>query len=220
MPIIHIVDDEPPLRRALGRVLTSEGFEVRSSSSGVEFLSDPDAVAVDCVLLDIAMPGMDGLSVQRELRRRGCPVPVIFLTGRGDIPMSVRAMKDGAVDFLTKPVRRAALLTAVTLAIGRARALREERLFLEDARERLARLTPREREVMRHVLAGRINKVIADRLGTAEGTVKVHRARLMEKLELASVPDLVRFAERLGIAPAEDRAPPASSAPVRPVAPG
>jgi FixJ family two-component response regulator len=129
----------------------------------------------------------------------------VFLTGRGDIAMSVRAMKSGAADFLTKPVRRADLLRAVRTAVERAEQSRLEHERIESARAKATRLTPREREVMQHVLAGRLNKIIADRLGTAEGTVKVHRARLMEKLGLDSVPDLVRFAELAGISPAADR---------------
>jgi FixJ family two-component response regulator len=203
MNTIHIVDDEPALRRALARVLESDGNPVRCCESASEFLDGLDTTSSGCVLLDVAMPGMDGLALQERLREVAPQLPVIFLTGRGDIAMSVRAMKAGAIDFLTKPVRRADLLRAVHAAVDRTERLRQDHERVVEARMRIERLTPRELEVMRHVLAGQLNKVIADRLGTAEGTVKVHRARMMEKLGLESVPDLVRFASLAGISPAE-----------------
>lgn len=207
MNTIHIVDDEPELRRALARVLESEGYAVRCCASAGEFLDGLQDTMSGCVLLDVAMPGLDGLSLQERLCLAAPHLPVVFLTGRGDIAMSVRAMKAGAVDFLTKPVRRADLLRAVRAAVERADRARSDHARVEAARVKASKLTPREREVMQHVLAGRLNKIIADRLGTAEGTVKVHRARLMEKLGVDSVPDLVRFAELAGIppAPSDDR---------------
>lgn len=204
MNTIHIVDDEPALRRALARVLESEGHPVRCCASASEFLDGLQATSSGCVLLDVAMPGMDGLALQERLREIAPQLPVIFLTGRGDIAMSVRAMKAGAIDFLTKPVRRADLLRAVHAAVDRTERLRHDHERVLEARTRIDRLTPRELEVMRHVLAGQLNKVIANRLGTAEGTIKVHRARMMEKLGLESVPDLVRFASLAGISPAEE----------------
>jgi FixJ family two-component response regulator len=205
MITVHVVDDEPELRRALARVLESGGYRVRACASADEFLDGLQETMSGCVLLDVAMPGIDGLALQEKLRVVAPHLPIVFLTGRGDIAMSVRAMKSGAVDFLTKPVRRADLLRAVRTAVERAEQSRLEHERIESARAKATRLTPREREVMQHVLAGRLNKIIADRLGTAEGTVKVHRARLMEKLGLDSVPDLVRFAELAGISPAADR---------------
>jgi FixJ family two-component response regulator len=200
-PCIFLVDDEPELTRALARLLQADGFAVRAFHSADDFLAHVTPADVGCVVLDVAMPGLDGLTVQHRLSHLP-GLSVVFLTGHGDIPMSVHAIKAGAVDFLTKPVKRDDLLRAVRASLDIARtqaaAMRDE----VQARERLDRLTPREREVFEHVIAGRLNKVIADRLGTAEHTIKVHRGRVMEKLGTESVADLVRLAQQLGIAPA------------------
>ena len=196
---VFLVDDEPELCRALTRLLQTEGFVVRSFGSASDFL---DALAEDdsgCAVLDVAMPGIDGLELQQRIAGR---LSVVFLTGHGDIPMSVRAMKAGAVDFLTKPIRSADLLRAVRAGLERADARRAATEASVGLRERLGQLTPREREVLEHVIAGRPNKVIAGRLGTTEQTIKVHRGRVMEKMGVGSVAALVRAAEQLGIAPA------------------
>ncbi len=199
--VVFVVDDEPELTRALARLLQAEGFAVRAFHSAGEFLAHADAADVGCVVLDVAMPDLDGLALQERLVHLP-GLAVVFLTGHGDIPMSVRAVKAGAVDFLTKPVKRDDLLRAVRAGLGIARARATAMHAHDEARARLTRLTPREREVFVHVIAGRLNKVIADRLGTAEHTVKVHRGRVMAKLGADSVADLVRLAQQLGIPPA------------------
>lgn len=201
-PKVFVVDDEPDLRRALERLLQAEGFEVRSFGSAADFLgqlADDDA---GCIVLDVAMPGVDGLELQRRLAQGGAQLPIVFLTGHGDIPMSVQAIKAGAVDFLTKPVKRADLLRAVQAALGRAEAGRAIAEATAMLRARLAQLTPREREVLEHVISGRLNKVTAARLGTTEQTIKVHRGRVMEKLGVGSVVELVRVAQQLDVSPA------------------
>lgn len=199
---VHVVDDEDDVRRALERLLRSEGLQVESHASGEAFLEALDEDARGCAVLDVAMPGMSGPEVQERLLAAGRPFAVVFLTGRGDIPTTVRTIKAGAVDFLTKPVRSAELLRAV--AQGMARVCAEVARLDEAAVDgrRLERLTPRERDVLVEVIAGRSNKAIGQRLGVAEQTVKLHRARVMEKLEVPSVAELVRFAQRAGIDPA------------------
>ena len=200
--VVAVVDDEPAVRRALGRLLRAEGFDVRSYASAGEFLDRVRSEPVDCAVVDVAMPGLTGLELQARLKREGVGVPLIFLTGRGDIPMSVRAIKEGAVNFLTKPVDASALLAAVQAALedlGRRRVAEEER---GELRRRFDLLTPREFEVLRHVIAGKPNKRIAADLGVGEQTVKVHRMRITEKLGLTSVAEIVRGAERLGVQPA------------------
>jgi FixJ family two-component response regulator len=199
---VFVIDDEPDLRRALERLLQAEGFEVRSFGSAPDFLGQLADDDVGCIVLDVAMPGVDGLELQRRLAQGGAQLPIVFLTGHGDIPMSVQAIKAGAVDFLTKPVKRADLLRAVQAALDRAEAGRAIAQATAGLRARLARLTPREREVLEHVISGRLNKVIAARLGTTEQTIKVHRGRVMEKLGVGSVAELVRVAQLLGVAPA------------------
>lgn len=200
-PTVYLVDDEAELRKALNRLLTSEGFSVREFPSADAFLADLPPNGSGCVLLDIAMPGVDGLEAQRQLLERGCTLPIIFLTAQGGIPESVRAVKAGAVDFLAKPVRSDALLGAIASAFEQVALQRTEASQRDVLLERLARLTPREREVFEEVITGRRNKVIADRMGVTEQTVKVHRGRVMEKLEVGSLADLVRLAEALGITP-------------------
>ncbi len=199
---IFLVDDEAELRKALNRLLSSEGFSVLEFASGDAFLQALPVNGSGCVLLDIAMSGTDGLEVQRRLLERGCSLPIIFLTAQGGIPESVRAVKAGAVDFLAKPVKSDDLLRAVTAAFEQLDQQRGEATQREILRERLDRLTPREREVFTQVITGRKNKVIADRMGVTEQTVKVHRGRVMEKLEVGSLADLVRMAELLGVTPA------------------
>jgi len=201
-PVVFIVDDDPSVRKALGRILSASGLDTVTFGSGDEFLARFDPDAPGCVVLDLEMPGLGGLELQHTLVERGANLPVLFLTGRGSIQTSVCAMKDGAVDFLTKPVDAEALLAAVKLAISRDLATREscdERRRIE---RRLATLTPREREVLPYVLAGRLSKQIASDLNIVEKTVKVHRSRIMHKLETKSVAELVRLAGRAGILPA------------------
>lgn len=200
-PTVFVVDDEPELLRAMTRLLRAEGLQVECFESGEAFLDALPSSALGCVLLDLAMPGLDGLEVQRRLIERCPSMPVIFLTAHGGVPESVRAVKAGAVDFLSKPVRRHDLLPAIEAAVAQAREWRAADASLEVLRVRLAALTPREREVFEHVVAGRLNKLIADRLGVSEQTVKVHRARVMDKMVADSVADLVRMADALGVAP-------------------
>jgi FixJ family two-component response regulator len=189
---VYLVDDEPEILKALSRLLGAEGFAVRTFTSAEEFLASSRPEPVACLVLDVAMPQVDGLQLQSRLRGLGSPVPVIFLTGHGDIPMSVRAMKSGAVDFLTKPVQDADFLRAVRSALELAQARVAENEQASEIQSRVNRLTPRERQVMELVVAGLLNKQIAARLGTVEHTVKVHRMRMMEKMEVQSVAELVR----------------------------
>jgi FixJ family two-component response regulator len=196
---VFIVDDDPEVRRALMRLLRAAAFEVTAFRSAREFLSAHDPEAPGCLLLDVIMPDVDGLELQASLRAAGCPLPVIFLTGSGDIPMSVQAMKAGAVNFLTKPVGAVALVAAVTEALQVDGAARHNRALERPLQQRLSTLTAREREVLTHVVAGQLNKQIAADLGTAVKTVKVHRARVMRKMGARSVAELVQFANRIGI---------------------
>ncbi|MBF6023832.1 response regulator transcription factor [Lysobacter niastensis] len=198
-PVVYIVDDDPEVLKALGRLFASCGIQARTSLSPEDFLRAYDAEAPGCLVLDIAMPDMNGLEFQRCLAEKGAPIPVVFLTGSGDIPSSVRAMKDGAVDFLTKPVDAAALMAAVEKGLDLDRVHRERAGEREGLDNLVAQLTAREKEVMTHLLAGRMNKQIAGDLGVAEKTVKVHRSRVMHKLHVRSVAELVRLAERAGL---------------------
>lgn len=199
---VFVVDDEADLRRALERLLRAEGFEVAGFGSAAEFLAGVRGDDTGCVVLDVAMPGLDGLELQQRLAGSAARLPIVFLSGHGDIPMSVQAVKAGAVDFLTKPVRSADLLRAVGAALEIARAGEAAAQSAAGLRERFERLTPREREVLGHVIAGKLNKVIAADLGTSEQTVKVHRGRVMDKLGVSSVAELVRAAQQLGVEPA------------------
>jgi FixJ family two-component response regulator len=196
-----VVDDDPSVLRALARLLSAAGLEVRGFPSPAAFLEAHDPGTPGCLVLDVALPGLDGLEVQKALSVSDCARPIVFVTGRGDIPTTVRAMKGGAVDFLTKPVNDSDLLAAVRNAIEIDRAARQAQVEVDAMRQRLARLTPREREVLVHVVAGRLNKQIAADLGTVEKTIKVHRARIMEKMAVGSLADLVRVAERLELPP-------------------
>jgi len=179
--------------KALGRLLRSAGFEVRTFPSPQVFLNEHDATAPGCVVLDLSMPGLDGLQIQQALSRAGDGCPIVFITGHGDIASSVSAMKAGAVDFLTKPFDASRLLEAVRAAVAKDLAAREARAERSSIGVRMASLTPREREVMAQVCAGRLNKQIAADLGIAEKTVKVHRARVMKKMAVGSVAELVHL---------------------------
>ena len=201
-PIVYLLDDEPDMLKALTRLLRAQGFRVLGFSSAREFLNHERQQGPACLVLDVAMPGIDGLAVQKRLHHSGAGLPVIFLTGHGDIPMSVRAVKAGAEDFLTKPVNAADLLQAIRAALQRASDQDAGSKELAALRERLGRLTPREREVLGHVIAGKMNKQIAADLGTGEQNIKIHRGRLMRKMGVSSVAELVRMAEQLGVAPA------------------
>jgi FixJ family two-component response regulator len=196
---VFLVDDDADVLKALGRLLRASGYDSREFASPEEFLREHDASMPGCAVLDVAMPDLDGLALQKALAAKGIERPVIFLTGRGDIPTTVRAMKAGAVDFLTKPVDAGALLTAIDNARERESREREARAEMEVFIARLATLTPREREVFGHVISGRLNKQIAYALGTVEKTIKVHRSRMMEKMGVRSLAELVRLAERAGI---------------------
>jgi FixJ family two-component response regulator len=196
-PVIHVVDDDEGLRTAVARLLRSEGYEVRTYASAGDFLLAPPVQAAGCVLLDLEMPGPSGLDLQEALQRRPLPLPVVFLTGRGDIASSVSAMKGGAVDFLTKPVEPAELLKAVEVALARDRSARALHEVASEAHARHASLTVREREVFNQVVAGQPNKRIARTLGITERTVKMHRARVMAKMQAGSIAELVHTAELL-----------------------
>ena len=204
---VFVVDDDPAVLKALERLLRSEGYQVRAFSSPSAFLSGHDFEAPGCVVLDLSMPETTGLELQQKLAALGNERAVVFISGHGDIPSSVRAMKGGAVDFLTKPFDDVDLLAAVKAAIGRDLYLRAMRAERSAIRERLAALTAREHEVLLHVVAGRINKQIASDLGTVEKTIKVHRARVMDKMGVDSVAELARLCERAGIGAAPPHTP-------------
>ena len=199
-PIVFVVDDDPSVRTSTERLVRSAGFKVKTFGSAKEFLESFRPEGPACLVLDVRLPGQSGLDLQRELTGSGVQIPIIFMTGHGDIPMSVRAMKAGAVEFLTKPYRKKALLDAIHASIERDRASRQERLEATALRGRYEQLTPREREVMALVVAGLLNKQIAGELATAERTIKFHRAHIMQKMEAESLADLVRMAGQLGIA--------------------
>ena len=199
-PIVYLLDDEPGIVKAVTRLLWTQGFEVQGFTSAASFLQAYSPGSEGCLILDVAMPELDGLRLQGRLTHNGILLPIVFLTGQGDIPMSVRAMKAGAVDFLTKPVKDIDLLRAVRAALARAAEQREAATISA----RLTLLTPREREVMKHVIAGKLNKQTASDLGTGEQNIKIHRGRMMHKLGLDSVADLVRLAEKVGIGKKED----------------
>ena len=198
---VFLVDDDPSVRKALGRLIRSAGYEVQTFASARDFLDQCRAgeESPGCLVLDVRMPGLSGLDLQRELQSANTLVPIVFITGHGDIPMTVKAMKAGAVDFLPKPVKDKLLLTAIVQALERGAQERAAHDEIDDIRRRLDILTPREREVLQLVVTGMLNKQIAYQLGTVEKTVKVHRARVMEKMEVQSLAELVRLAERVGL---------------------
>jgi FixJ family two-component response regulator len=198
-PVVFVVDDDSSLRHALTNLLRSVGLRVETFGSAREFLAGPRPDAPGCVVLDVRLPGLSGLDLQRELAAAQMDLPIIFMTGYGDIPMTVQAMKAGAVEFLTKPFRDQDLLDAIQQALERDRVAWRQRAALAAVRQCYDRLTPREREVMRFVVAGWLNKQIAAELGTSEIMVKVHRGQVMRKMQAASVADLVRMAAQLRI---------------------
>ena len=198
-----LVDDDPAVLKAITRLLNAAGYRTRSFSSPQEFLSAHDPSIPGCAIIDLVMSELDGLHVQQALLETGSERPIIFLSGKGDVSTSVRAMKAGAVDFLTKPVKREALFSAVVRAAKVDALSRQKRDESKSIGDRLATLTHREREVLEYVIAGRLNKQIAASLGTVEKTVKVHRGRMMAKLAVKSVADLVRLADKAGIVPAQ-----------------
>lgn len=195
---VFLVDDDQSVRRALTRLIKSAGYLVQAFASAREFLEywQGTTQSAACLVLDVRMPGLTGLDLQRELQAADTLLPIVFITGHGDIPMGVKAMKEGAVDFLPKPVNDKDLLKAIEQALARARDAHAERADLDDINRKLDTLTPRERQVMQLVVKGYLNKQIAFELGTVEKTVKVHRARVMEKMKVGSLAELVRLAER------------------------
>jgi FixJ family two-component response regulator len=199
--MVYLVDDDASILQALSRLLRATGFQVLTFDTAHRFLERHDPSVPGCLVLDLAMPGLNGLQLQEKLAAAGEPLPVIFLTGQADVPATVNAMKRGAADFLTKPVDRDALLSAVRTAIERDRSTRVAERELTEIRERLQSLTPRQYDVFQHVISGKLNKQTAADIGVAEKTVKAHRARMMEKMKVESVAELVRFAEKLGIEP-------------------
>jgi FixJ family two-component response regulator len=195
-PIVFVVDDDAAARSALESLLQSVGLRVETFGSASAFLQRDAPDAPCCLVLDVRLPGMSGIELQRSLTSTGVSIPIIFITGHGDIPMSVEAMKAGAMEFLTKPFRGQELLDAIHNAIERNRAVRHGEARLAELRRRVDGLTPREREVMQRVIAGLLNKQIAAELGTSERTIKIHRANVMRKMGAESLPDLVRMAEK------------------------
>jgi FixJ family two-component response regulator len=198
--IVHVVDDDAAFRTAISRVLTAAGHRPKLYASAQDYLATPDPEGPACLLLDLRMPGVTGLDLQSALAKRDDAHPVIFLSGHGDIPSTVRAMRDGALDFLTKPVPTATLLEAIHRALESDMDRTQRRGELAELKRRYASLTPRERQVMAGVVAGRLNKQICYALHAAERTVKTHRARVMEKMRVRSVAELVRLAEELATA--------------------
>ena len=195
---VFVVDDDEAVRKAVSRLLRSAGIAAAVFASPREFLAQYNPATPGCLLLDMAMPDLDGLQLQTALTEKGCILPIIFLTGHGDVSKSVQAMKQGAFDFLSKPAKDKDLLTAVRAAFERDTVARREQAKLSEIRALLDTLTPREREVLEHVVSGKLNKQIAGDMGITEATVKMHRAHVMEKMKVQSVAELARLAERCG----------------------
>ena len=196
--VVYVVDDDPSIREALASLLRSVGLEVRAFSSTQQFLESQRPDVPGCLVLDVRLPGVGGLDLQSQLLRSGIHLPIIFITGHGDIPMSVQAMKAGAIEFLTKPFRDQALLDAIQVGIERDRTRRRDSEIVRQLQERFQSLTSREREIMAHVVTGRMNKQIAGDLDVSEITVKVHRGQVMRKMGAKSLAELVRMADKLG----------------------
>ena len=197
-PTVFVVEDDPSMRAAVEDLVRSVRLQVRAFASPEEFLESDSPETPGCLVLDVRLPGMSGLTLHQELVKEGVTLPVIFITGHGDIPMSVRAMKAGAFEFLTKPFHHQELLDAIHAAIERDRDSRRETVLITDLRKRYATLTERERQIMTLVVIGRVNKQIATELNLSEITVKVHRGQVMQKMKAGSLPELVRMADRLG----------------------
>jgi RNA polymerase sigma factor (sigma-70 family) len=197
--IVFVVDDDPSVRDAIGRLLRTVGLPVKEFGSALEFLAGDRPETPSCLVLDVRLPGISGIDFQRQLNKADIRIPIIFITAHGDVPMSVKAMKAGAVEFLIKPFHDQDLLDAVQTAIEKDRLRRLREAEAAELQQRLSTLTPREREVLPLVISGLLNKQIAAEINASEATVKVHRSQLMRKLEAKSVPDLVRMAEKMGI---------------------
>jgi FixJ family two-component response regulator len=204
-PTVFVIDDDASIRKSLSRLLRSAGYTAEAFSSAEEFLRREHFDGTGCILLDVQMPGLSGMDLQEELSKADYHMPIVFITGHGDIPMSVEAMKKGAVDFLTKPFDDEQLLQALRAAIEKDQNARAEYTEVCEIRRRIELLTPREDEILRYVVTGMLNKQIGLELGIAEKTVKVHRGRVMEKLGVDSVAELVRLAEKAGIKPPENK---------------
>jgi FixJ family two-component response regulator len=200
-PTVLVIDDDAAFRDSVERLLSALGLDVRLFASVADFLKSDPPDGPTCLVLDVRMPGQSGLDLQRELAAANRELPIVFITGHGDIPMSVQAMKSGAVEFLTKPFRDQDLLDAIRVGLARDRARREREKSLATLRERFDGLSPREREIMLQVTQGRLCKQIAADIGLAEGTVKVHRSRLMRKMKAGSLPELSRMADKLSLEP-------------------
>ncbi len=199
--VVFVVDDDAGTRASLKNLIRSVGLRVEAFASAHEFLGSPRPDMPGCLVLDVRLPGLSGLDLQKRMTEVGIEIPIVFITGHGDIPMSVRAMKAGAVEFLTKPFRDQELLDAIQQALERDRNAREQRTEAQELRRRYRLLTPREREVMALVVTGLLNKQVADQLGTSEASVKVHRQHVMEKMRAGSLAALVRMADRIGPSP-------------------
>ncbi|MBN1189837.1 MAG: response regulator transcription factor [Dehalococcoidales bacterium] len=196
-PVVFVVDDDVSVRKSLSRLLTLEGFDVSTFASARVYLDSGCCDTPECLILDVRLPGLDGLELQKTLVERKSTLSIVFITGHGDIPMSVQAMKAGAVDFLSKPFSDEALLNAVNQAVAKSRRERAHSMDVAAIRERLSKLTPRENEVLNCVVAGHLNKQIASIIGVAEKTVKVHRGHIMQKMQVQSVAELVRMLEKI-----------------------